>query len=95
MVASHRFRKLTFITTLSIPEEKRQTWEDLDGEITALAKRVNATAVNDMLEVLFSCRSTGVEPDAVMRFLPGVTSDVRVSLRVENLARLGAVARPI
>jgi hypothetical protein len=86
-VTSPRFRKLTFITTLSIPEEKRQTWEDLDGEITALAKRVNATAVSDTLEVLFSCCSTGVEPDAVMRFLPGVTSDVRVSLRVENLAR--------
>ena len=91
MVRSPRFRKLTFITTLSIPKEKRRTWKDLDEEITALAKRVNATAAGDTLEVLFSCRSPTIlgriELDDVMRFLPRVTSDARVSLRVENVTR--------
>jgi hypothetical protein len=82
---------LTFITTLSIPEEKRRTWKDLDEEIIALAKRVNATVAGDALEVLFSCRSPvilgRIELGDVMRFLPQAASDARVSLRVENLTR--------
>jgi hypothetical protein len=72
--------------------EKRRTWKDLDEEITALAKRVNATAGGDTLEVLFSCLAPVIlgsltGPGGVMNFLPRVASDARVSLRVENLAR--------
>ena len=89
-VTSPRFRKLTFIIILPIPMEKRRTWKDLDEEITALAKRVDATAAGDTLEVLFSCLSPiilgwMIGPGGVMKFLPRVASDARVSLRVENL----------
>jgi hypothetical protein len=90
-VASPRFRKLIFIIIPPIPTvSKGRTWRDLDEEISALAKRVNAGVASDKLEVLFSSCSAilgGVAAHDIERFLPRVASDSRVSLRVENPAR--------
>ena len=55
--------------------------------MTALAERVNATAVTDMLEVLFSSYPTTVGElvlSDIESALPRIASDARVSLRVEN-----------
>jgi hypothetical protein len=89
-VASPRFRKLTFFIIPPLPALKTQAWTRLDEEVTALAKRVNAAAVSDMLEVLFSSYSTtlgGLKLSDVSVVLPWIASDARVSLRVENLPR--------
>ena len=86
-VTSPRFRKLTFFIIPPLPSDKGKIWRSLDGEITALAKRVNATVAGDALEVLFSSYSTAVgalELSAVRAVLPRTASDACVSLRVEN-----------
>ena len=60
----------------------------LDSEVTALAERVNATAVTDRLEVVFSYYSTGLGEIGLSEIegaLPRIASDARVSLRVEKL----------
>jgi len=88
-VASPRFRRLTFfvVPPLSVARVQ-QYWKALDEEVTALAKRVGATAVSDTLQVLFYCyRTTFADINAVF---PRVTSDARVSLRVENCPTPGA-----
>jgi len=64
-----------------------ETWTALDKELTALAGRVNAKAVNDQLEVSFISYSTafaGLELSTIEAALPWSASDARVSLRVEN-----------
>jgi hypothetical protein len=89
-VASPRFRKLTFIIIPPLPTETTQIWKELDEEISALAKRVNAAAASDTLEVLFSVYSTtlrGIALRKVKKLLPRSALDARVALRVENLAR--------
>ena len=87
-VVSPQFRKLMLLITPPIPVIGMEAWKKLDEEVTALVGRINATAVNDRLEVLFLSYSTGlgllVRSD-VERALPRMASDARVSLRVENL----------
>ena len=87
-VASPRFRRLTLLITSRMRLIKGENWTKLEGEVIALAKRVNATAVSDTLEVLFSSYSTTLGElvlSDVERVLPRVASDALVSLRVENL----------
>ena len=65
----------------------------LDEEVTALAKRVGTTAITDMLQVLFYCYKTafaGLRLSDIEAVLPRVSSDARVSLRVEDSPTLGA-----
>ena len=86
-VGSPRFRRLTLFITPPIGAIRREDWTKLEGEVIALAKRVNATAVNDTLQVLFSSYSTPLGElvlSDIESVLPRVASDVRVSLRVEN-----------
>ena len=88
-VASPRFRKLTVFIVPPVPSIKRLEWEweESDEAVTALAKRVNATAASDTLEVLFSSYSTifgELVLSDVERVLPRMSSDARVSLRTEN-----------
>ena len=71
-----------------MPTIRTESWKKLDEEVTALAKRVNATAVTDTLEVLLSPypRTLGdLGLSDAESALPHIASDARVSLRVENL----------
>ena len=86
-IGSPRFRKLTFFIMPSLPKLKKGAWRTLEEEVIALAKRVNAMAAVDRLELLFSSYSPvlgGVESSAVRAVLPRIASDARVSLGVEN-----------
>ena len=90
-LASPRFRKLTLFVTPPLPVDKTHFWTGLDEEVTVLAKRVNATAANDRLEVLFFAHSTaigGSELSDIEAALPRIASDVCVSFRVESLSQL-------
>ena len=63
-------------------------WVLLDKEVIALAEMVNAMAVADRLEVVFSYYSTGLGEIGLSETegtLPRIASDDRVSLRVEKL----------
>ena len=66
---------------------KPEDWAGLDGGIFALAKRIKATAGNDMLEVLIRCCTIfgWIEFSEIEGALPLISSDVRVSLRTERL----------
>jgi len=86
-VVSPRFRKLTFFIIPPLPAVKTDAWAKLDEEVTALAKRVNATAVDDRLQVLFSSYSKilgGIKLSEVEMALPRIASNACVSLRAEN-----------
>ena len=82
---SPRFRKLSL---LIFPPVGDAEWELLNKEVPALAERVNAAAVADRLEVVFSYYSTGLGETGLSEIegtLPRIASDARVSLRVEKL----------
>jgi hypothetical protein len=85
-VSSRRLRKLTLDILRPKSEIIPGHWVKLDAEIFALANRVDATAGNDVLEVLISWPTTvgGTQLSEIERALPLVSSDARVSLRVES-----------
>ena len=81
-ISSRRFRKLTLVTPGSIPDTNPNYWVELDTAIVELAKRVDATAGNDVLQVLIGRRPTvdGTQLSKI-KVLPLTSSDTRVSLR--------------
>ena len=83
-VSSRRFRKLTLLTTSQVTKIKLEAWAKLEEEISALVKRVGATAGNDTLEVVI-CSSSKTLGDRLSEVLPLISQDACVSLRMEDL----------
>ena len=96
-VSSHRFRKLVLLLPSPITHIRLVDWAKLDKEVSALAKRVGATAGNDKLEVVVRyCRAIlgETQPFAIGDALPLCSRNIRVSLQASTSPTTHFPSRP-